>query len=271
MVAVYPVLSLLIIFALSLLIVRVGSVALRMTGLSPDVASFQAASAFSGAGYTTEEAEQVVARPERRRIVKALIRLGSVGLASVIATLVLSFTDPGSNNLHSLASIVVGVSLIVLVARSRWLNRLITPLIERSLSRATDLEIKDYTQVLGLEREYRVAEIDVEAGDWLANERLRELDLFAEGVLVLGIRRRGEYAGAPGPETEIHPGDTVVLYGKEDLLRELSERVTGDDQAHRDAVEAHERRLEEQARRTGARAENRPTGAGGKSLSSSND
>ena len=149
MVATYPVLSLLLIFALSLLIVRIGSVALRMTGLSPEIASFQAASAFSGAGYTTEEAEQTVSTPERRKVIKALIRLGSIGLVSVIASLVLSFPTDG-DSLLSLVSILVGAGLIILVANSNWLNRVITPLIERSLSRTTDLQLRDYTQVLRL-------------------------------------------------------------------------------------------------------------------------
>lgn len=49
-----------------------------MTGRSPNAASFQTASAFPGAGYTTEVAEQVAARSERRRIVEALLRHRSI-------------------------------------------------------------------------------------------------------------------------------------------------------------------------------------------------
>jgi Trk-type K+ transport system membrane component len=67
MIAIYRILSVLLIFAISLLIVRIGSIALQMTGLSPNVASFQSVSAFSGAGYTTEEAEQTVSTPGRRK------------------------------------------------------------------------------------------------------------------------------------------------------------------------------------------------------------
>lgn len=243
MVATYPVLSLLVIFALSLLVVRIGSVALQMTGLSPDVASFQSASAFSGAGYTTEEAEQVVATPSRRAVVKALIRLGSVGLVSVIASLVLSFTDGGEENLLNLSYIVGGVVLLVLLARSRWFNRLVTPAIRWSLRRTTDLDVKDYTKVLGLQREYRIAEIDVDPGDWLANATPEGLGLGDEGVLILGIVRGDTYIGAPGSDTRIEPGDTVVLYGKENRLQELAGREAGDDRAHANAVEEHERVL----------------------------
>lgn len=250
MAAVYPILSLLIIFAISLFVVRVGSVALRMTGLTPDVASFQAASAFSGAGFTTEESEYAISTPERRAVVKALIRLGSVGLVSVIASLVLSFTDPRGGQFWSLVYVLVGTVGIVLVARSRWLNRALTPLIERALQRVTGLAVQDYTEVLGLQREYRIAEVDVQEGGWLANETPRDVDLAAEGVLLLGVRRGGDYIGAPGGDTEIRPGDTVVLYGKEDRLQELAGREASDTVAHEDAVEEHEGVLEAQERRT---------------------
>ncbi len=251
MVATYPILSLLIIFALSLLIIRVGSVALRMTGLSPEVASFQAASAFSGAGFTTEEAEQVVSTPERRAVVKALIRLGSVGLVSVIATLVVSFTDAGANDAVNLAVVVGGAAGIVLVARSRLLNRALTPVIERALRRTTDLDVKDYLHLLGLESEYRVAEVDVGAGDWLANETPADVNLGEEGVLLLGIRRGDLYVGAPGGDTEIWPGDTLVLYGKRHRLEELSGRGEDDVAAHDDAVVEHERLMAAQDERIG--------------------
>lgn len=249
MVNLYPILSLLVIFAVSLVVIRVGSVALRMTGLSPDVASFQATSAFSGAGYTTEEAEKAVETPGRRKVVKALIRLGSLGLISAVSSLVLSFTGTGTDRLGSLALVVGGVVGLVLLARSRWLNRLATPLIERALEQTTDLALRDYTRVLGLQREYRVAEIDVGAADWLANETLADLDLPAEGVLVLGVRRDDAYVGAPRPDFEIRPGDVVVMYGKEGRLQELAGRAAGDARARAEAVADHEQVLADQAGR----------------------
>jgi hypothetical protein len=46
------------------------------------VAAFQAQSAFSGAGFTTQESETIVTHPLRRRIVRLLILLGSVGISS---------------------------------------------------------------------------------------------------------------------------------------------------------------------------------------------
>ena len=52
--------SLFVILLISLLVVRIASVALVHTGLGREAARFQARSAFTGAGYTTSEAESVV-------------------------------------------------------------------------------------------------------------------------------------------------------------------------------------------------------------------
>ena len=40
--------------------------ALKLNGLSAEVATFQAQSAFSGAGFTTSESEAIVSHPLRR-------------------------------------------------------------------------------------------------------------------------------------------------------------------------------------------------------------
>lgn len=247
MVATTQIFSVLMIFALSLLVVRIGSIALRMTGLSPEVSTFQAASAFSGAGFTTEEAEFTVSEPSRRTTVLWLIRIGSIGVVGALASLLLSFINSGGENSLTLIYVLVGVLLIIATAKSQSLNRAVTPLIERALERTTDLAIEDYTRMLGLQSEYRVAEVDVTQDDWLSNNSAGEMNLAEEGVLLLGIRRNGDYIGAPGSETEIHPGDTVVLYGKEDRLQELSDRAEGDVDAHEDAIDEHNDVLDEQA------------------------
>ena len=82
---------LLIVFiCVSYLIVRIGAIALEMTGMEKSRARFQALSVFSGTGITTREAEMVVGHPRRRKIVTYLMILGNAGIVSVIATFVLS-------------------------------------------------------------------------------------------------------------------------------------------------------------------------------------
>lgn len=240
----YALISLILIIALSMLIVRVGTVALVMTGLSREVASMQALSAYSGAGFTTEEAEETVAYPARRRVVKNLMRLGNVGLVTSMSSLVLSFTDPATR-LERLVILVGAALVLVALARSTWFDRLLTPAIKRVLDRTASFELRDYTRLLNLHRDYHVADLAVSEDSWLAGESLGELQLRSqEGVVILGIQRRdGTYVGAPAAEDEITAGDTVIAYGREERLRELVDRSADDQQAHEDAKDDHRRLL----------------------------
>ena len=72
--------SVLVVLLVSLLVARVGTVALTLTGMSREAARFQARSAFFGVGFTTGEAEAVVGHPVRRRIIMWLILLGNAGV-----------------------------------------------------------------------------------------------------------------------------------------------------------------------------------------------
>lgn len=239
----YALISLIVIISLSVLVVRTGTVALTMTGVSKEIASFQSLSAFSGAGFTTEEAEEITSYPSRRYVVKTLMRLGNVGLVTTIGSLVISFTDPATRQSRLIVLVVVAVVLISL-SKSRWFHSLLTPLLKWGLSRIGEFELRDYTGLLHLHGEYRVADLTVNAGSWLANERLGDLDLrAAEGVTILGIvREDGTYIGAPSGDDVLGPGDTIVAYGQEDRLRELTSRMAGDDAAHQRAKDAHRRR-----------------------------
>lgn len=116
------VVSLLLVLALSLLVIRVGSVAFAMTGLSEEVAQFQALSAFSGTGFTTQEAESIVRNPARRRIAAVLIRLGSVGVVTSIATLLLSFVGAGQATPGRLLALLLVCSCSLLYPGARALT-----------------------------------------------------------------------------------------------------------------------------------------------------
>lgn len=228
------ILSLLLVLALSFVVVRVGAIALAMTGLSDEVARFQALSAFSGAGFTTGESENVVNGPARRRIVAWLIRLGSAGIVTAVSTLMIGFVGGGEAPAwEKLLLLAAGVGLLVWAARSDWLDRLTRPLIERALARATTLELRDYAGLLHLREDWRVGELRVEPGTWLTGGSLRDLRLRDEGVIVLGIEHEGgRWQGAPGPDARPREGDLLILYGRADRLDELAGRREGDARAH---------------------------------------
>jgi hypothetical protein len=237
---VFAVISLLAIISLSMLVVRIGAIALMMTGLSQDTASFQALSAFSGAGFTTGESEQTVSTPERRKIITLLIRAGNAGAITVVTSMILSFAGSEDEAPERLLILVAGLVGLVALSRSRWFNRMLTPVIQRALSRSTTLVLRDYAALLHLREDYRVAEVDVRSGSWLEGQQLCALDLPAEGLLILGIiQPSGGYVGAPPADYVFSKGDTVVIYGREQHLEEIARRSSSDDQAHEEAKAEH--------------------------------
>jgi hypothetical protein len=141
-----------------------------------------------------------------------------------------------------LGVITVGLAVVWLISRRRFVDQAVTRIITRALARWTDLEVKDYARLLEIGGGYTVAQIEVQAEDWLCARTLRALRLNEEGVLVLGIRRRdGAYLGSPGADTEIGEGDLLTCYGLEATLRDLAERTRGPDgrASHRAAVEEY--------------------------------
>ena len=164
--------SLLVVVLLSLLITRIAMVALVATGLSRSAARFQPRSAFTGAGFTTSEAESVVNHPARRRIV---MLLGNAGLAAVVASLMIGFARSGG--LHAwwrVLELVGGMAVLPALAR-------------RTLR---ELSLRDEgIAVLGIERpngEYRGAPSGparIRPGDTLV--------LYGRGEAVCALDTRG--------------------------------------------------------------------------------
>ncbi|MDC0834422.1 hypothetical protein CKA32_002703 [Geitlerinema sp. FC II] len=249
--------SVFIVLTLSLLINRIATVALTLTGLSRQAAQFQARSAFTGAGFTTDEAERVVNHPVRRRIIMWLMLLGNAGIVTTISSLLLTFTNIGQSESWVLRAVLLGVGLLVLwgLATSAWIDRYLSRLIRRALRRWTHLNVRDYASLLHLSGEYTVTELVVQESDWVADRKLKMLELREEGILVLGIRRaNGRYVGAPKGETSIHANDTLLLYGRLSQLSELDERRADllGERSHHQAVEEQQRMLEQQDREEAA-------------------
>ncbi|MBC8377059.1 MAG: TrkA C-terminal domain-containing protein [FCB group bacterium] len=247
--------SFLIILTLSLIVTRIAALALAITGLSSETAQFQARSAFTGEGFTTSESENILKHPIRRRIVMMLMLAGNLGIATIIATGVLSYFSTSTSEYWWVNIVTLTAGIIVLYKAAtnqrieRWLNIVIT----WGLKRWTNLDIRDTITVLQLENEFAVSELLIEEGDWLAGKTLRDAALAAEGVLILGIQHiDGTYRGAPRADEIIVAGDTLVLYAKEQKVEDLDSRMRGvhGEIAHREAVEAFK---EDQADLDGAR------------------
>jgi uncharacterized protein with PhoU and TrkA domain len=214
--------------ALGLLITRIATVALVFTGLSKDLARFQARSAFTGCGFTTTESERLVEHPVRRRIVMTLMLLGNGVVVMAISSLIPLFmqTDGGiRETVVRLGLLIAGLVAIWMLALSKWVESHLNRMIERLLRSLTGLELQDYQALLHLSEGYTITELKVDPDDWVAGKALAQLRLSDEGLQVLGVRRASnEYVGTPTGSTMVRGGDTLLVYGKPEQLAELEAR-----------------------------------------------
>jgi Trk K+ transport system NAD-binding subunit len=251
---VIPLFAVLCVISVSLLIVRVGAIALVMTGLSPQVARFQSRSAFFGVGFTTPEADKVMTNPVRRELVLTLMLLGNAGIITTVSTVVVSLVDAdGDAGLlgqvwFRMLFLAGGVGCLWVLTFSNWLDRYLSPPVAWALRRWTRLDAVDYSELLHLAHDYAVTEFPVMEGGWMAGQALAEMRLGDEGVMILGIQRAdGSYVGAPKGTVGVEPGDRVVAYGVLEKLKELETRPTGAGGASAHVAAVEEKRVQESA------------------------
>jgi len=213
---------LLIAILVSFIVVRIGGFALQLTGIEPEVASFQALSAFSGTGFTTREAERVVGHRTRRRIVTTLIILGNAGLVTIIATLVASFTQVTGYMWFfiRLAIIVGGIfGLYQLIIRSnvgqRIVDRLQRPLMNRILRGAPAVE-----EIFHVEKDWAISLVTIKESS--KNIGLSVADITTEkDIEILSIDRAGTYLTKPDLEEKIMEGDRLLVYANRKSVKRI--------------------------------------------------
>jgi len=213
---------LLIAILVSFIVVRIGGLALQLTGIEPEVARFQALSAFSGTGFTTTEAERVVRHRTRRRIVTILIILGNAGLVAIIATLVATFTQVTGYSWFFIRLAIIVVSIFILyrlIITSRFGNRILLlvrkPLLKRILREAPAVE-----EVYLIGKDWGVNLVMIKENSKNIGRSLA--DVMAEGdVEVLAIDRADDFLPRPDTKERILEGDRLLVYASVKSVRQL--------------------------------------------------
>lgn len=181
-----------------------------------------------------------------------LTLLGGAGLVTTVATLLLSLSRIEQGVPAAVPIVLVdGPVGLWALGGSPVIDRWMSAVIEWMLTRVTDVEVRDYEHLLHLSDEWKVGELNVDEGDWVADVPLDELDLLQEGVVVSGIQRRdGRHVGAPTPSTRLLPGDTVV-YGQDRVIDELDTREMGPvgDSRHEASQARHATLVQQQGER----------------------
>jgi hypothetical protein len=220
--------------ATSIIIVRIGAVALEMTGLEKSVARFQALSAFTRAGYTTREAESVVSHPQRRSIVSVLILLGHAGVVTIFAGVVETFGSQGGLDwtvLGYLACLMLALFLFDKVLLWTPVARFLDRYVRVGLQTGFGLEQTHIQELLEAATGWGIVRMEVPNACEFVNKPLSQSRLRQRGMLVLAIQRGSTVVPSPGPATLILPGDVLLAYGRIEEMTRLREGADADPEA----------------------------------------
>ena len=207
---------------ISYLIVRVGAIALEMTGMEKSRARFQALSAFTGTGFTTKEAESVINHPRRRKIITYLMILGNAGIVSVIATFVLSLRQTGFfHPTINLAIIVASVYILYRIASHQAFAQKITQKIKVTLRERLHFEKVSVEELLHQADGYGIVSVLVGTDSKILGLPLSKSGFRDRDLTVLSIEREEGVIPVPKADTTIQPGDRLICYGKIENLHSL--------------------------------------------------
>ncbi|MFC5050150.1 TrkA C-terminal domain-containing protein [Rubritalea spongiae] len=215
---------LILIVVLSLVVVRIGTNALILTGMTDATAMFQAASAFFGVGYTSSEAELVMKHPVRRRVVLHLIIAGNVGITTALATLIVTFVQIDSSqysNWLQFLIIVSGVLGVAFVANFKPIKKPVDAIIMKSLKSAGLVKSVGYELLLKVQDGYSVSEVMIYSEHPWCGKSLVDSRPSDAGVVILNVRHKnGGFTGAPDKDFTIKEGDELMIYGADpDVMR----------------------------------------------------
>jgi hypothetical protein len=207
-----------IFLGLWLLLWWVGSIALEATGMERSKARFQALSAFSGTGFTTQEAESIVNHPQRRRIAICLIFLGNAGIVAFLILLVLYIRAGMVGPSIILLGIIVGGLLILIFAL--W-SGLVDKLTNAVLALIRTGGAAPVLFILQQEGNYAVARLRVGEGSYLAGRSVKDAGFARRDIIILAITQGKKVLSLPTMNERLQAGDQVLCYGKLSAIKVL--------------------------------------------------
>ena len=219
----YAVATFLVVAVITLAFGQLATGALIATGVPPEIAAFQARSAFSGAGFTTTEAENVVNHPARRRIIATTMFAGSLGTPTLVVTVLLGFIAPGpGSTIERTLTVLSGMFLILITVLNRFVRRWLVGIGNRYTERRLRPALGGGAEeILSLGDDFVIDVIRLDTDPAPTARSLRSLAHSLPGVTVLGIRSDEGYRGEPPVDHELHAGDELIVHGRRDRIAAL--------------------------------------------------
>ncbi|HDM38013.1 MAG TPA: hypothetical protein ENG55_03020 [Candidatus Omnitrophica bacterium] len=208
---------------LLIVVVEVAAIALNMTGLDMRKARFQALSAVTATGFTTEEAEDVVKDGKRRKIIMSLMIIGFIIWASLTSLIINAFITSHKliPTIIQLSALLVIFVVVLYLARYRPFVKRFRGVVSGYLARRTTLERKSIDEVLRLAQGYGIAEISLTKDSKNVGLSLKDASFRQMDILVLAIERDNEIIPAPHANDILKENDTLICYGKLENMQEI--------------------------------------------------
>ncbi len=217
----YAVATFLVVASITLAFTQLAAGALIATGTPPEIARFQARSAFSGAGFTTTEAENVVNHPARRRIIATTMFVGNLGTPTLVVTVLVGLIAPGPGSTTERTLVALsGLLLLVLAVSNRPVQRRLAVVGRRyAQRRLAPVIADDIDELLVVGGDYIVGALPVVGRPDDAPRSLHGLAEAFPGCVVLGVRQGDRYIGSSPVDIDLIDGDVLLLYGPRPLVR----------------------------------------------------
>jgi len=206
-----------LVIAISVFVVKIATVALKMTGLDEKRAYFQALSAFTGTGFTTRDSELVVENDIRRKIIIFLMILGNAGLITVITTLIISFGRGKGNMTPLLINVALVLLLIFLFFKlltHKGVTKFLNDKIEARLEKRPPFQKRPVEEVLRIAKDYGIAEVSIKSTCQDLGKSLSESSFRENDILILAIERKDNIVPTPKASDHILLDDILICYGK---------------------------------------------------------
>jgi len=212
----YAVATFLVVAVLSMAFTQLAAGALIATGLPREVATFQARSAFSGAGFTTTETENVVNHPARRRIIGTTMFVGNLGTPTLVVTVLIGFLAPGPGNTAERTMVTVaGLVLIIMTIANRPAQRALARVGQRAARKRLLPHLDDHVvELYAVDDDFIIGAVTVANDPEPTVRSLRAMDEVLPLVKVLAVRHGDSFLGAPPVDVHLDAGDEIILYGR---------------------------------------------------------
>lgn len=210
------------------LVIEIGVLLFRMTGLDREIARYQVISMLTGTGFTTQESALIIDHPIRRRISSGLILFGYFSLAVIISSIATILSS--DLRIGLLLTVIVVLIVILLIFKNKVIFNTLENRFEHEMDTEYNLEDWPMKTALALDEDEMVAIIQIKHESDYIGAKGKALVEENLDIVLLIIRRGDEILRFDLFEVELQQGDKIMIIGKEDDIKRRYKGMLSEDE-----------------------------------------